>query len=155
CVAGAHLHHVSTAGVFADPGVPATATVDESAAIESFGGVVGGYAQSKWVAEQLVRRAGARGLPTTVYRPGPLVAGRAGEMPDRAPVLGPFALCIELGCAPDLPFAVDLTPVDWAAKALVHLARLPGRGATWHLLQATPTPLPSVREQLDEIGCPL
>jgi amino acid adenylation domain-containing protein/thioester reductase-like protein len=155
CVAGAHLHHVSTAGVFADPGVPATATVDETAAIEQFGGVVGGYAQSKWVAEQLVRRAAARGLPTTVYRPGRLVAGQDGELPERDLVLGTFALCIELGCAPDLPFAVDLTPVDWAAKALVHLARLPGRRATWHLLQATPTSLPSLREQLDEIGCPL
>ena len=29
-----------------------------------------GYSQSKWVAEQLVRRAMERGLPAAIYRPG-------------------------------------------------------------------------------------
>lgn len=29
-----------------------------------------GYSQSKWVAEQLVHRAGQRGLPVTIYRLG-------------------------------------------------------------------------------------
>ena len=29
-----------------------------------------GYSQSKWVAEQLVHRAGQRGVPVTIYRLG-------------------------------------------------------------------------------------
>lgn len=29
-----------------------------------------GYSQSKWVAEQLVKRAMDRGLPAAIYRPG-------------------------------------------------------------------------------------
>ena len=36
----------------------------------------GGYAQSKWVAEKLVRQAGERGIPHAIYRPG-LVSGHS------------------------------------------------------------------------------
>src|SRR5205085_9541770 len=42
--------------------------------------LVGGYEQSKWVAEQLVGQAAARGLPVAIYRPsrilGHSVSGR-------------------------------------------------------------------------------
>jgi thioester reductase-like protein len=156
CALGAHLHHVSTAGVFADPSVPQDVVADETFDLASLRGVAGGYAQSKWVAERLCAAAAARGLPVTIYRPGRLAAFADGTGPSRDLGLGLFALCLELGCAPDLDVAVDLTPVDWAAHALVHLSRREtAAGETWHLLQDEPERFDRLHAMLDGIGVPL
>src|SRR5262249_39106100 len=142
CAAGgARLHHVSTAGVF-DAADLAGAVVDEDSDVARLRGVRGGYAVSKWAAEQLVTAAVARGLRATIYRPARLAAGVDGMLPRRDLGLGLFVLCLELGCAPDLDFAVDLTPVDWAAHALVELSVRPdAAGRRWHLLQRQPQQL--------------
>ena len=122
----------------------------------------GGYPQSKWVAEQLVRQAARRGLAAAIYRPGRLTAGLDGDLPQSDFGLGLFTLGLELGAVPDLDMSVDLTPVDWAASALVQLALRPRAldGAeqappTWHLVQDPPTPMTELWNLLDEAGIPL
>jgi thioester reductase-like protein len=64
-----------------------------------------GYAQSKSVAEELVRQARQRGLPAVIYRPS-LITGdsRTGLCnPDDFLARG-LGACVRMGCAPD---------VDW------------------------------------------
>lgn len=63
------LHYVSTVGVLnrhAD-------RIDETLAVPLHDYLMGGYEQSKWVAEQLVGLAARRGLPVAIYRPSRIV----------------------------------------------------------------------------------
>lgn len=83
-----------------------------------------GYARSKCVAETLVRQAGERGLPVTIYRPS-LVSGSVGTgISNTDDILAALIKgCIQMGCAPDLDWVLDCCPVDHVADAIVRLAR--------------------------------
>ncbi len=125
------LHHVSTLSVFVATDRNAGVLL-ESDRLEKTGRVFGGYAQSKWAAEWLVHRAGS----AAVYRPG-LITGdsRSGK----AAVNDFLALFLcglsRLGCYPDRDadaLFLDVTPVDYAAAALVHLS-LTVEETTYHL----------------------
>lgn len=88
-----------------------------------------GYAQSKCVAEALVRQAGRRGLPATIVRPA-LLAGdrRAGVSNPDDLLTALFRGCIRMGAAPDLDWKVDCIPVDAVAEAAVRLAATAAAG---------------------------
>ena len=88
-----------------------------------------GYAQSKCVAEALVRQAQARGLRTTIHRPA-LLSGDAvtGVSKHDDLVSSLFKGCIQMGMAPDLDWRIDAIPVDQAARAIVHLTADAPRG---------------------------
>ena len=110
--AGAGFHYMSTTAVFPPVGTPEAAGVGrwgelrhELAALERglhtravHGGVWEGYAQTKWVAEQLVWVAAARGLPVAVHRVGHITGPAAGR-----PDTGSDATRSDCGseCAPD------------------------------------------------------
>ena len=91
-----------------------------------------GYAQSKSVAESLVRQAAERGLRATVARPT-LVSGDSKSGISNADDLLSRLLrgCIQMGAAPDLDWAMDCVPVDHVADAMVKLAR---NGGVYHLI---------------------
>jgi thioester reductase-like protein len=95
-----------------------------------------GYAQSKCVAEALVRQAGERGLPVTIVRP-PLVSGaqRPGVSNPDDLVSALLKGCIEMGVAPDLDWKVDCVPADVVSDAAVRLATVatPGSPRVFHL----------------------
>ena len=99
-----------------------------------------GYAQSKCVAESLVRQAAARGLPATIVRPSLIVgdaATGAANTGDLVAVL--LKGCIEMGAAPDLDWVFDAVPVDVVARAVVRAARQPVVGLqTYHLAHPRP-----------------
>ncbi|KAJ4452315.1 hypothetical protein ANN_03835 [Periplaneta americana] len=81
-----------------------------------------GYAQSKWVAEQLVLRARDKGLPATVYRCGN-VGGPQTEASWNPADLTLLMLqgCLHTRTAPDIDWQVELTPVDFLGRVLVRL----------------------------------
>ena len=82
----------------------------------------GGYTQSKWVAEKLVAVAQARGLPVTIYRPS-LVVGdsQTGVWQGDHIIANMLRSWIELGMAPEIEAQLDLAPVDYVSRAIVHL----------------------------------
>jgi thioester reductase-like protein len=47
--------------------------------------------------------------------------------------------CIELGLAPDLDVSLDMTPVDYASRALVALSRSPRAEGVFHLVNPSPS----------------
>ncbi|HEY0299755.1 MAG TPA: thioester reductase domain-containing protein, partial [Rhizomicrobium sp.] len=71
------VHFISTVGVFSS-GEHRGGAVLETTPLEDSGSLAVGYAQSKWIAEKLVRLAGARGLPVAIYRPNTGPDSRSG-----------------------------------------------------------------------------
>jgi hypothetical protein len=82
-----------------------------------------GYAQTKCVAETLVRQAAERGLPVSIYRISVLIGDSVAGRSNCDDFLSRFIKgCIEMGCAPELDWFMDCCPVDTAAKCIVHLS---------------------------------
>ncbi|HTX76061.1 MAG TPA: thioester reductase domain-containing protein, partial [Terracidiphilus sp.] len=129
------VHFVSTVGVFSSPEYP-TEIVSETEPLENSGALYVGYAQTKWVAEKLVRLAAARGLPVAIYRPN--VASHSGTGAFNAADHVNLMLqgCIQLNLAPDLDMRIDGAPVDFVADAIVKLAAR-SNGATYHLVNGS------------------
>jgi amino acid adenylation domain-containing protein/thioester reductase-like protein len=95
-----------------------------------------GYAQSKWVAEGIMRLAQARSIPVTIYRPGRIGShSQTGATNLDDSFVRLLAGCIQLGLAPDIPMVENLIPVDYAAQMIVHLSQQPMlENKTFHLL---------------------
>ena len=90
----------------------------EDQPLPAAGSACGGYAQSKCVAERLVRTAAERGLPVAVYRPGRVTADSetgAESLADHTTLL--LRLCIEMKTAPTSDDRVDMTPVDYVGAS--------------------------------------
>ena len=83
-----------------------------------------GYAQSKCVAESLVRRANERGLPATIFRPALITGdGHTGASNSDDLLSAMIRGCVEMGSAPDLDWSLDCCTVDYVADCMVTLAR--------------------------------
>ncbi|SKA67775.1 hybrid non-ribosomal peptide synthetase/type I polyketide synthase [Desulfobaculum bizertense] len=136
-----HFVYVSTSAAISPAGSTGK-SITETSSQNFASGIYGGYPQSKWVAERLVRLAGERGLETSIFRPGTLWAdSRTGafnslDFPSRL-----AQACLLLGSAPDIATPVAILPVDTAAHALVKLSLAPtAAGTTWNLLNPTMKP---------------
>jgi thioester reductase-like protein len=94
-----------------------------------------GYAQSKCVAESLVRQATERGCRVTVTRPTLVSGDSTSGISNADDLLSRFLRgCIDMGAAPDLDWAMDCVPVDHVADAMVQLARNGVPGSVYHLI---------------------
>lgn len=112
-----HLHYVSTIAIYDGINAP---TINETCVIKNGEKVVGGYPQSKWVSEQLIKQINSRGLPTTIYRP-PMIFGDQvnGHANNHDFLVNLIRGCIEIGKVPDLDIDLDVVPVDFVSKAIV------------------------------------
>jgi natural product biosynthesis luciferase-like monooxygenase protein/amino acid adenylation domain-containing protein/thioester reductase-like protein len=148
------FHYISTLSVFEAPGFRTVDRVDESnepadpLCYDS-------YAQSKRVAERLVHEAGLRGLPVTIHRlamcTGESRNGRGGGQGLFARFL---AGLIELGVAPSLRLDTWLTPVDFVARGICHLAmqHRETKPGVFHMGCPQPVPYEELIERLDRVG---
>jgi amino acid adenylation domain/thioester reductase domain len=121
-VTPARLHYVSTLGIYLGPAF-ARRTVTETMAPDDPTGLAGGYNQTKWVADALVRTARERGLAVTLHRPARITGdSRTGASNPDDYFSALLRCCAEVGCVPDLPWGEDLAPVDYVAAAIVRLS---------------------------------
>lgn len=135
------VHYISTLGVFGAFGHftgASLVTEDTDLAIsESFLHLDDGYAQSKWVAEQIVSRARANGLPATIFRPGFIVGhSQTGAHNPKDFISRLIKGCIQLGSFPALEdYKEQMVPVDYVSRAIAHLSlQRPSLGQTFHLV---------------------
>jgi amino acid adenylation domain-containing protein/thioester reductase-like protein len=100
-----------------------------------------GYAQSKWVAEKLVKAAQERGIPTCIHRPGMIIGHSQTGFSNTEDSIGRLIKgLIQLGSAPILSLPMHLTPVDYVSKAIVKLsAQQSSWGQAFHF--SNPRPL--------------
>jgi thioester reductase-like protein len=92
------------------------------------------------VAEQIVKLAQERGIPATIHRPG-VVSGDSvtGAGNTRDMIWNMMKGCIQLGIGPERDFPIDVTPVDYVSRAIVHLSLRPDSvGHAFHF----PNPAP-------------
>ncbi len=156
------VHFVSTLSVFHTGGHDDGMIFAEGDDLEEVGAPFGGYAQSKWAAEQLVMEAARRGLPVAIYRPG-LVSGSAAtgawNMADMMTTLARASLA--MGLAPQLDIGdretqIDIVPVDYVSRAIVALAqRERAEGQVYHLNNPQPLPYRRLLELAPGLGLQL
>ena len=131
--------------------------VREDDDVSAWRGIHVGYSQTKWVSERRVLAAAAAGLPVTVYRP-PLIGGhsRSGAWHQDDLLHRLLRGCLALGMAPDLPWELDLVPVDYVADAVTALAWTPAAvGRRLHLQHPQPMLLADLLARLIAQGAPL
>ncbi|KAJ6187772.1 hypothetical protein N7519_002680 [Penicillium mononematosum] len=152
---GATVQYISTNGVLPPSGENGWAETTMLDIEDVPKKLVDGYGQTKWVAEQLVLKAGERGLPVKIHRCGTIsghsVTGSANAW-DLLTAL--IVESIQLGYAPDVEgWRAEMTPVNFVSKSIVHLATQTQKDQTmFHLGDPTPVDTRSVFEDLKGLG---
>ncbi|GKQ37536.1 non-ribosomal peptide synthetase [Streptomyces sp. A012304] len=141
CADGAVLHYVSSLSVFSDHGRDA---FPEDTPLPANPPVRGGYAQSKWAAESLVRSFVERGGRAHVHRLA-LVVDRRTELDDYVGAL--VRGCRATGAFPDVDVDLPLIRRGAAAAAVVAALGTPPR--TWHLQEPV---APTIRQLAEAVG---
>jgi thioester reductase-like protein len=150
------VHYVSSVAVFESPAY-AGKVVKEDDKFEHWEGIYLGYSQTKWVAEKLVKIAGERGLPISIYRP-PLISGHSqtGITNTHDFICLMAKGCLLMGSFPDVEYMLDMSPVDYVSKAIVHLSRQKTSiGKAFHLQHPQPVPLTNLVEWVRSFGFPV
>ncbi len=151
------VHFVSTLAIFLS-GSNTTSTVwYEDSELSEVGVPYGGYAQSKWVAEKLLRAASSRGIPVSIYRAGPIAGHSQSGVWNRHDMIGSLVkACISLGAVPDLNLMLDIVPVDYVSKAIVHLGQqADSHGKAFNLSSPQQINFTELIDLVDDLGYPI
>jgi FkbH-like protein/thioester reductase-like protein len=149
------LHYISTTSVFDTGKFKSSDQIKEIGLDQNSTQVHGGYAQSKWVAEMMVTKAGEIGLPISIYRPNG-IGPSLDPNHTRFNVDDAFSLMLlaslSIGAFSDLPVNIDFTPVDYVATAIVALSSKPAVGQIYALTNPTPQSLNKILKGLRQLG---
>ncbi|MET9698537.1 amino acid adenylation domain-containing protein [Streptomyces sp. NPDC006529] len=151
---GVPLHYVSTIGVVHGFGAAGVREVTEDTPLDHVELLSMGYTESKWVAEELLRKAARAGLPVAVHRPHEITGDSLSHTWDSGAALCElFKVITELGLAPDLPVALNFVPVDHVAASIAHLAaHREAQGQTYHHVNPREALLEDLVERLRAHG---
>jgi amino acid adenylation domain-containing protein/thioester reductase-like protein len=152
------VHYISTITVFASHGdADVISEEDQPAPPVLRPNLPSGYAQSKWVAEQLAISAQSRGIPITIYRPGRITGdSRTGAWKlDNVPCRF-LRGCIQAESIPEGRGEVSIIPVDYTSEAIVRLSlQKKSLGMFFHLMNPQITPWASLIDYLKSFGYPV
>lgn len=148
------VHHISSLAVF--PVLNGEHHYSEGS-LHSPEHVLGGYQQTKWVADRLVSQAGERGLPVCIYRPGQICGSQSSGAASSDTFLNAVIKgCIQAEAALPFDITLEMVPVDFCAAAVAHVA-LNGQhhGRTFHLTGARRLHWQDVIDMIRDCGFPL
>lgn len=118
------VHFISTVDVFSTVSGGEIRVVGERDVAGPFSNLYNGYAQSKYIAEQLAMTAYSRGLPVSIYRPSNIMGhSQTGICQNNGFVARMVKGCIQMGIAPELEAVLNLVPVDFVSQSIHHLSR--------------------------------
>ncbi|MFF4183744.1 amino acid adenylation domain-containing protein [Streptomyces sp. NPDC001691] len=151
------VHFVSTVAVAAGFGTAGVRDVPEDLPLAHADRLTMGYAESKWVAEGVLREAARQGLPVAVYRPYEVTGDREqGACNTETAICSLFKTIAETGLAPDIELPMDFVPVDHLAESVVHIAtHQPADGRVYHLTNPRPAMLSDVLDRMRSTGVTL
>ncbi|MCC5661301.1 amino acid adenylation domain-containing protein [Nostoc sp. XA010] len=147
------VHFISTLSIFPlSEGVESQKILEQDSLDNA--GLTTGYTQSKWVAEKLILSARSRGLPVSVYRPGRISGqSQTGVCQSDDFLWRMIKGCIQMGCAPEMDMTVDMTPVDYVSKAIVHISKQKELlSKAFHLFNPHPMQLNQLIEWMKSFG---
>jgi thioester reductase-like protein len=145
------IHYISSLSVF--PGHKGE-TIYPEEPLEKPDGLVGGYRQTKWVSDRLIHLAGQRGIPYNIYRPGQITgAQNTGACSTDTYLNAAIKSCIQLKSELDFDVMLEISPVDFCAKSVAHIA-LSGqhRNQIFHITDSPPVPWHEVIKMLRIYG---
>ncbi|HEY9810873.1 MAG TPA: amino acid adenylation domain-containing protein [Halomicronema sp.] len=151
------VHFISTVSVFSSTQKSSLKTITEEDELTPGENLKGAYPQSKWVAEKLIEIARYRGIPITIYRPG-RISGHsetgACNTSDSFSIL--LAGCVQLGCVPDGNWMLNVAPVDYVSRAIIHLSKQQeSSGKNFHLVNPDSFLLSELVAWIQTFGYPL
>ncbi|MBF6329825.1 amino acid adenylation domain-containing protein [Nocardia transvalensis] len=151
------VHFLSTIAVLAGFGTAGIHHVTEDRPLAHPDRLTMGYAESKWVAEQVLRDAAAQGVPVAVYRPYEITGDqRTGACNTETAICSLFKTISETGLAPDIPLPMDFVPVDYLADAIIHIAtHRATTDSTYHLTNPRPATFADMLERMKVAGHPI
>ncbi|MBD2605305.1 amino acid adenylation domain-containing protein [Scytonema hofmannii FACHB-248] len=151
------VHYISSLAVFESHAYAGKKSISEQEYINDSAIPADGYGQSKWVAEKLLMASRARGIPVCIYRPG-MITGHSQTGVTNTDDL----MCrllkgfIQMGSAPDLDLFMDMIPVDYVSRAIVHLSRQKESvGKVFHLVNQQPLHLSKIIQEINSLGYPV
>ncbi|MDD1617831.1 MAG: non-ribosomal peptide synthetase, partial [Methylococcaceae bacterium NSP1-2] len=129
------IHYVSTLSVFSATTPPHALGFAEHDEAELTDNLDNGYAQTKWVAEQIMQLASRRGFQVSIYRPATVAGDSINGVWNNDDFLCRLLKgCLQLGYAPQDNPRIELAPVDYIAKAIVKLSQQADSiGGVFHL----------------------
>ncbi|MBO0869097.1 MAG: thioester reductase domain-containing protein [Micromonosporaceae bacterium] len=150
------VHFISTVGVFSSVEYQGEVVYEAQLPTES-GPLAVGYAQSKWVAEQMTRTAHERGVPTTIHRINTGGDSRTGAFNRLDHLSMMLKGCVEAGIAPqDVNIYLQPAPIDYVAASVVAAARRPELdGCTLHLVNEAEMSWAQLFDIVREFGYPM
>jgi thioester reductase-like protein len=151
------VHFISSLSVLLTPDAHLEDVIDEHQSLDIHGVPLGGYAQSKWVGERLVQEAGTRGIPFTIFRPGPISGhSKNGRWNEEDLMFSVLDAALRLGSAPDLDIIMDIVPVDYVTDAVIYISSQPDPfGKIYHLSASEQTHYKDLIKYLEDQGYPL
>ena len=151
------VHFISTVDLFQSAHYLGRKVIHEQDALDYSEGFYNGYAQSKWVAEKLMMTARVRGIPVCIYRPA-MIAGHSqtGVSHTDDMMCRMIKGFIQLGFAPDLDLMVNMSPVDYVSRAIIHLSRQKETlGKVFHLVNPHSLHLSKFVKEINSLGYPM
>ena len=116
------VHVVSTLGVHFTRERIGTA-VREGDPLPPAAHILGGYNQSKWMADRVALTAREAGLPVSLHRPARITGdSRSGALNPGDFFYSWIEGCVQLGAFPDDTAVFNMSPVDHVARAIVSLS---------------------------------
>jgi amino acid adenylation domain-containing protein/thioester reductase-like protein len=151
------VHFVSTLAVFLSGKNKNGRIWYEDTDLNEIGVPYGGYAQSKWVAEKMISTAAELGIPASTYRPGPIAGhSRSGVWNEDDMICNMVKACVTLGAVPDLSIMLDVVPVDYVSKSIVHLSQQPESfGSAFNLSTSEQLNFTELVDLVSDLGYPL
>ncbi len=151
------VHFVSSISVFMKGDLRDRNICYEDADLEEVGVPFGGYGQSKWVAEGLMRAAAQRGVPMTIFRPDNILGDRQRGILNTSDMTYSLVRAVfKLGSVPDVEIMGGIVPVDFVSNAIVHLSSMPESfGKTFHLSALKQSNFTEVFRMMNAMGVPI
>jgi thioester reductase-like protein len=150
------VHFISATSVFSETEESGESIIRERDSIDNQRVPSGGYSQSKWVAEKLVKAADDRGLPINIYRLGRISGHSQTGVFNANDFLYRLIIgCVELGSIPDVEMMQDIVPIDYAVSAIIHLSQQSKWGKAFHLSHPQPVSTNLFFAKLRSLGYPL
>ncbi|MFA6008626.1 MAG: thioester reductase domain-containing protein [Desulfobacteraceae bacterium] len=148
------LYYVSTIGVFERKNPDLNRPVFEDSNLPNPEELYYGYAQSKWVAEKLVRAYRDFGMPVTIVRPGPIYGdSQSGALNTDDFFCRMIGACSKFNAVPELNVELDGLPVDHVSSAIVDIALTPETmGRNYHIVSPYPIHLRTIFERMNQEG---